>query len=65
MAVGSRCGMQQAITTDDVQIGIGEKGEREARFAAQIGRDFRRVNTDGDRANTARLEFRELLLDAS
>ena len=65
VAVGSSCGVQQAITTDDVQIGIGEKGEREARFAAQIGRDFRRVNTDCDRANTARLEFRELLLDAS
>lgn len=65
VAVGSRCRVQQAITTNDVQIGIGEKGEREARFAAQIGRDFRRVNTDGDRANTARLEFRELLLDAS
>jgi hypothetical protein len=65
VAVGARCRMQKAKTTDDVQIGIGEKGEREARFASQIGRDFRRVNTDGDRANTTRLEFRELLLDAS
>ena len=65
VAIGSRCGVQQAITTDDVQIGIGYKGEREARLAAQIGRDLRRVNTDGDWANTARPEFRKLLLDAS
>jgi len=59
VAIGSRCGVQQVITADDVQIGIGKKDEREARLAAEIGRDLRWVNTDSDWANTARLEFRK------
>ena len=51
--------------TNYVQFGIGEKRERVARLAAQVRGNLRRIYADGDWANSERLEFLQLLLDAS
>lgn len=65
VAVGTRGGMKQIVTADHVEIGIGQKREAEAGFAAQARGDIRRINADGDWANTECLEFVEPFLDAS
>jgi len=57
--------MEQIITTNDLCLGIGEKWKCVTGFAAQLAGDFRRVNTDGDRANARIVEFPEILLYAS
>jgi hypothetical protein len=57
--------MEQIITTNDLCLGIGEKWKCVTGFAAQLAGDFRRVNTDGDRANARIVEFPEVLLYAS
>ena len=65
MAIGPRSGVPQTVTPDDVQVGIGKERVGEARLATQVGGDLRWVHADGDRTNTARLEFLKVLLNAS
>lgn len=65
MTIGPRRGVQQTVTPDYIQIGVGQEREGEARFAAQVGGDVRRVHADGYRANLVPLEFLKVRLDAS
>ena len=65
VAIGSPRDMQQIVTADYVQFGIRQKREGVARLSTQVRGHLRRVNTDGDWANSKRLEFLKLLLDAS
>jgi hypothetical protein len=64
-SIRSPAHMEQIITTNDLSLGIGEEGKCVTGFPAQLAGDFRRVNTNGDRANARVVEFPEVFLYAS
>ena len=65
MAIRPCRDVQQTVTPDYIQIGIGQERESEARLAAQGGRHLRQVHADRDRTNALLLEVLKVRLDAS
>jgi hypothetical protein len=65
VTVGTASGMQQVVAADHDRVGIGEDGERVARFVAEVLRDRRRIHADRDRTNSCRFEFRQSFFYAS
>jgi hypothetical protein len=63
LASDARPLVRQPVLANDRTVRVGEDRERVAGLACEIGRDRRRVDADGDRANAPSLEFGELLLE--
>jgi hypothetical protein len=56
-AFRSSPGMQDVIPANSLGAWIGEQRKRVAQLLRLPSIDVRRINADGDNANTARLEF--------
>jgi hypothetical protein len=63
--VGRPAGVQQTVAANRHRIRIGKNGKGVTRFVAKIARYFGRVDTDSDRNDSRRLEFRQPLFNAS
>ena len=50
--------MQQLVTPDQVNLRIRKKWKRIAPFAAEIFRNLRSINANGDRQDSLGLKFR-------
>ena len=59
----SRAGMQHIISANDLRIRIGQQGKRVPELLRLPLVDIRRIDADGDNANTARVEFRKPVLE--
>jgi len=55
---GTSAWMQQLVTPNHVGLRVRKKWERVAPFVAEIFRNFRRINANGDWQDSLRLKFR-------
>ncbi len=61
----SAAGVEQIVAANDLSFGIGQKSEGVTGLLAEVGRDVRLIDADGDGANTLRLEFLKVFFNAS
>jgi hypothetical protein len=57
-------GVDQIVSANNIQVGVGENVELESGFFGQLTRLFGRVNADCDDTNTGLLQFLQVSLDS-
>jgi hypothetical protein len=62
-AVDALSGVNEVVTADGFEVGIGEDGEREAGFACEVARDIRGVDADGNGIDSGGANLGELCFD--